>query len=181
MATNDPNYRPESDVGYPLGLSCLWWWLIGMFFLIIFFGGGWWWGGWYGPPPWGAGRYNGQQAVPGNRAVPTNPQVVKVPPAEFLGRDVTLRGKVDTVINPNAFTLAPAAPDGHSLLVVSSGKAAHHPALKKGDMVEVKGDVRLFDTTLEKENQANLPANLTAQYVDRPAVVATSVAEASHS
>ncbi len=178
MVTEGPNPRPAPRPDYPLGLGCLWWWFIALICLIILFGGGWWWGGWYGPPPW-YGR-------PGAQTVPPGRQAATVPtgafPGEFVGRDVTVSGKVDAVIGQGAFTLAPAAADGHRLLVVAPQSAAPTPAVKKGDTVQVKGDVQLFDrAAFDKESKETLPQDATVPFTGHPAVLASSVSVASHS
>jgi hypothetical protein len=177
MATGNPNVRRDPDSS--LAWGCAWWWFLWLILLIIFFGGGWWWGGWYGPTPWQGQRT--AQAPLGPTAVqaPAGQQQA-TPPAEFLGRGVTVSGKVDAVLGAQAFTLASPAAGGRSLLVVTSTSATSHPTVTAGETVQVKGTVHPFDRAeFDKDAKANLPQSATEPYMGRPAILATAVSEVS--
>ncbi len=180
MATGNPNVGRDPD--YPLGWGCAWWWFLWLILLIIFFAGGWWWGGWYGPWYGPRNNWQGQQAAapPAGQSVSPAPSQTAAAPAEFLGRTITISGKVDNVIDSHAFTLASTNGNGRDLLVVTPSSVTPNPAVKKGETVQVKGKVQRFDRNeFDSEGKVTLPENSVQTYAGRPAILANSVSETS--
>jgi len=182
MPTNNPNVTgpmaPRSDDALMgCGWAWIWFWLF--IVLIAFAGWGWggWWGGWGGP--WGAweGRprpYSAPQA--------TGPQTMEprsTAANDFLGRTVTVSGKVDQVLGNRAFTLA-SSDGGQQLLVIRKNDQA--PEVKKGETVQVTGKVERYDrNSLHKETGADLNSVPADEFSGRPAVVASAVSTSSSS
>jgi hypothetical protein len=175
MASSDPNrtdpLRTDMDnPGWGCAWASLWFWL----FLVLILIAGWGWGGWYAgwPAPWG---WWGARPGPGAN-IPVGPQPAAhtstaAVPGEFLGKTVTVSGKVDHVYNPHAFTLA-GEPGGRELLVIDKDRKG--PAVKHGETVQVTGKVEKYGT-LPGEGQVDLNKVPPNEFNDRPVVVATTV------
>jgi len=101
------------------------------------------------------------------------------PANDFLGRTVTVSGKVEQVLGQRAFTLA-SGQGGHQLLVIRKNDQA--PEVKQGETVQVTGKVEAYDRNhLHQETGVDLNSIPADEYSGRPAVVASAVATASSS
>lgn len=187
MSTPNPNARtpvpqPLADERYGCGWAWLWFFL----FLVVIIAAGWGWGGWYGGWRGPGGWWEARQApAPEGRTPPAEHPAPAAPAApatargggEFLGKTVTVTGRVDQVFSPHVFTLA-AADGGRPLLVVSKGKQA--PTVKKGEAVQITGSVEKYDADgLHRTTGADLGKVPSADFAGRPALVASSVSAKS--
>ncbi len=168
-------YR-DNDAAWGCGWAALWFWLF--LFVLFFAGWGWWgwYGGWGGPWGWWEPRVvNPPQANAPAHNAPTNTtaQQLAASGGEFVGRKVTLSGKVDQIFNPRVFTLA-SPKGGRQLVVVThDGKAW---TVKPGETVHITGMVEKFEPKqLHNETGADLSKVPKADYDGRPAVIASSI------
>lgn len=86
------------------------------------------------------------------RAVPSPPgagvdvAAVTESPEDFVGRTVTVQGKVERVIGARAFVLEDEGPGGEMLVVTgTSGATPQIADLEDADEIRVIGEVRQFD------------------------------------
>ncbi len=173
MATGDPNptgFRrgrgPDEALG--CGWAWLWFWLFVV--LIILSGWGWWgwYGGWAGPWGWWAPR-----PIPPTQTTPQTAPQQPTGPSEFLGRSVTLSGRVEQVFGPQVFTLA-GTDGGSQLLVVAKNNKA--PTVQKGDTVHVEGTVVRYNAEkLHQTTGADLGKVAPREFSGEEALVASSV------
>jgi hypothetical protein len=180
MSTPNPNVpspvpQPRADERYGCGWAWLWFFL----FLVVIVAAGWGWGGWYngwrGPGGWWEAR---QTPAPETRTPPTeHPAPAAARGGEFLGKTVTVTGRVDQVFSPHVFTLA-AADGGRPLLVVNKDKTA--PTVKKGEAAQITGSVEKYDADgLHRTTGADLAKVPSADIAGRPAIVASSLSAKS--
>jgi hypothetical protein len=168
MPARDPNFGSPGPVrADDAAWGCFWWWWLWLIILIIIFGGWGWWGGWWG----GYGRRAGPDQTQADNSYP---EVTSPAPPEFTGRTITVTGQVAQVLQPRAFTLQ-AAPGGRSLLVVENQSATSQPPVRHGETVRVTGTVEQFNGN----DLQGSSSEAYSQYVNRPAIMATSVAPES--
>ena len=103
-------------------------------------------------------------------------------PAAFYGKEVTVSGEVDDVIEARVFVLGGDEFGGERLVVVSANPlpaVAGRPAvapLVANDIVQVRGQVRqLAVVAIEREVGIELDDARLAEFEGRPGVVAWSV------
>ncbi len=178
MSTSDPNAtgpgpRRIPDDAWGCGWAWLWFWL---FIVLIFFtawGWGGWYGGWGGPWGWWGPRGYPPQTTAPPPQTPTPPPTATTAPDPFLGRNVTVGGKVDQVYGVQAFTLAPSE-GGRQLLVIARSKLA--PAVTRGESVQVTGTVEPYEPeTARTTTGADLAKVPAGDFTGRPAVFASAV------
>jgi len=183
MPSQNPNVTgpmtPRADTTLMgCGWAWIWFWLF--IVLIAFSGWGWggWWGGWGGP--WGAWEGRPRSSYPQASAPQAmEPRSPATTTNEFLGRTVTVSGKVDQVLGKRAFTLA-SGDGGQQLLVIRKNEQT--PEVKKGETVQVTGKVERYDrNNLNKETGAELNRVPADEFSGRPAVVASAVSPSSPS
>jgi hypothetical protein len=173
MATRGPGpATPGPDRVEPAGWGCwmvfLWFWVI-----VILFFAGWGWGGWYGRPWWQWRQLEPVVTAPGGQGTPAPAAQGTTVAGDFLGREVTLSGKINHVYGTQAFTLG-AQDGGHDLLVVQ--KAAPATPLKDGEMVQVTGTVERFDrAAFRQKSAAKLDEATLSAYEGRAAIFASAV------
>ncbi len=159
----------------PWGAGCGWFVLFWVIIILIFAGWGWWGGGW-GGRGWNNAGYQG---VPPMNV--TNNYYFGGGAEGFLGKRITLTGRVGHIYNDQVFTLAPQTGGGPGLLVVMNKAAAAKPALKKDEEVTVTGMVEDFNrAALEKRSQANLSDQGLAPYEHRPVILGSAVKPDEH-
>lgn len=100
------------------------------------------------------------------------PGEVAEEPAPFIGKNVTISGKVERVISRNAFTLDDQEfIGGKELLVVGATGA-----IDTGETVRVTGTIRKFVAAeIEKDLGVKLQPELKAKYEGRAAAIAQSI------
>lgn len=105
------------------------------------------------------------------------PGEVAEEPTLFIGKNVTISGKVAEVITPNAFTLDDnELIGGKELLVVGATDAIHEAKVNAGKTVRVTGKIRKFVAAeIEKDLDVKLETDLKATYEGRAVAIARSV------
>jgi hypothetical protein len=159
----------------PWGAGCGWFVLFWIVIICIFAGWGWWggWGGGWGNRGWNNGGNVPQAASPVHV---TNNYYFGGGADEFLGKTITLKGKIERVYGKQVFTVTSEEGAGPYLLVVANQKGTPKTPLKKGEEVEVMGTVERFNRAdFEKQTKADLATEHLAAFRQRPAILATSV------
>ncbi|MDP9374472.1 MAG: hypothetical protein M3Q65_18885, partial [Chloroflexota bacterium] len=109
---------------------------------------------------------------PAQQSVPVALDAIVADPGEFYGRRVTVSGRVNRVIGPNAFLLN----DG--VLVAGTAERVPSASLRAGDVVQVTGLLRQFDpAAFERAIGADLEDSLLAAWRGRPAILEPIVKE----
>jgi hypothetical protein len=98
-------------------------------------------------------------------------------PYAFLGRTVSVRGEVDDVLGPRAFTLSTGGWFARDILVVSDeGLGRLDASLTSDSEVQVTGPVRLFSrVAFERDFGVDLDDRAFADWEGRPAIFARSL------
>lgn len=100
------------------------------------------------------------------------PGEVAESPAPFIGKNVTISGKVAEVIAPNAFTLDDEELIGGKELLVVGATGA----ISEGNTVRVRSSIRKFHAAeIEKDLDVQLQPSLKAKYEGRAAAIARSI------
>lgn len=93
-------------------------------------------------------------------------------PDEFVGQEVRIRGRVESVVSPRMFNLEEPGETGNRLQVFSAGQTP----VDEGQVVRVTGTVREFElAAFEQELQVDLEDELFKAFVGVPVVLARSV------
>lgn len=92
-------------------------------------------------------------------------------PSAYLGRNVTLRGRVQSVLEPNAFTIG-GDEAGEQILIIGRTSTP----VTENAIVRVSGTVREFSRdTISREAGLDLDADRYADWAGRPSVLANEV------
>ncbi|MDP8960233.1 MAG: hypothetical protein M3N32_01180 [Actinomycetota bacterium] len=93
-------------------------------------------------------------------------------PKDFVGRDVDVRGRVDSVVSPRMFNLQDLEPSGDRVQVFTKGD----PPIDEGQVVRVEGTVREFDlAAFEQELGVELEDRLYDAFIGTAVILARSI------
>lgn len=123
---------------------------------------------------------------PADTSIRTRPADLAQAPEEHVEETAVISGEVDRIFSPRVFTVG-GSDFGQDLLVVStdsiapvSGRTGDVP-LAEQDIVQVTGVVQRLDPSeLEQEFGMDLPAAVTSEFANEPAVVALQSSAAMH-
>lgn len=94
-------------------------------------------------------------------------------PESYEGQFVTLSGEIEDVITPSSFTLSGSGWQAGDLLVVDAGAGLDD--LDENDLVQVGGDLHLFDERFASERE--LSGAPFEAWKGKPVLMATTFAE----
>ncbi len=119
-----------------------------------------------------------RQAPPAVQSPSVSDVISHVP--TYLGKTITVEGKVGQTISPEAVALANESSGDTTPLLVVGKQGMLPPGLKPGDTVQVVGTLGTFSRPqIEKDAGVTLDPQKFAQYDGKPVVIAQSASKPS--